>query len=241
MSEKTRHIVPRFEVKSLDDVARTFTGLASTWDLDLGGDVIEQGAFKRTLKNWKQSKRILPLLDSHNGGSVRAVVGKMESAEETDAGLLADFQVIEGPDGEEVFRRVAGGYADGLSIGYSPVKVRYPETEEEKNAGIWRYLTEVKLHEISVCVWPMNPNARIDVSTAKAMLAAAHNEDLDEHDRAELKSLAVQITALLGSDTPEPAPETLAKLEERIRRLDFRRLVTRIDAARHSGGVVLTT
>ena len=105
----SRNLVTRFEVKALDEAERTFGGLAATWDLDLGGDIIEQGAFKRTLKNWKRGKKVLPLLDSHNGGSVRAVVGKLTEAEETKAGLDAEFEVIEGPDGDEVFRRVTIG------------------------------------------------------------------------------------------------------------------------------------
>lgn len=243
MSEK--NLVARFEVKGLDEEARTFSGLAATWDLDLGGDVIEPGAFKRTLKNWKSSKRVLPLLDSHNGSSVRAAVGKLVDAEEAEKGLDATFQVIDGPDGDEVFRRVKGGYVDGLSIGYSAVNVRYPETEAEKNSGVYRYLKEVKLHEVSVVLWPMNPEARIDTATAKALLMAAKNRELTADDRAELKGLAAEINALLetpapGGPPPEPAPEFVQALEAKIRKLQLHGLATRIDSVQHSGSHVLT-
>jgi len=240
MSEK--NLVTRFEVKGLDDEARTFSGLAATYDLDLGGDVIEPGAFKRTLKNWKRSKRVLPLLDSHNGQSVRAVVGKLREAEEVTKGLDATFEVIEGPDGDEVFRRVKGGYVDGLSIGYSAVQVRYPKTEEEQATGVYRFLKEVKLHEVSVVLWPMNPEARIDTATAKALLMAAKDKTLTDDDRAELKSLAAEINVLLraGIATPEePTPEALKALSNRIQRVQLHRLATRIEAARHSGNRVL--
>jgi len=239
MSEK--HLVTRFEVKGLDEEARTFSGMAATWDLDLGGDVIEPGAFKRTLKNWQKSKRVLPLLDSHNGHSVRSVVGKLLEAEEAPKGLAATFEVIDGPDGDEVFRRVKGGYVDGLSIGYSAVQVRYPETEDEKLTGAYRYLKEVKLHEVSVVVWPMNTEARIDTATAKALLMAAKDKDLTDDDRAELKSLAAEIDVLLRDSTKpaEPTPEALKALTERIQRLHLHRLATRIEAARHSGARVL--
>ncbi len=234
--DDSKHIVTRFEVKDLDEDARTFSGLAATWDLDLGGDVIEPGAFKRTLKNWKKGKRVLPLLDSHNGGSVRAVVGKLLDATETTKGLDAEFEVIQGPDGDEVFRRVKGGYVDGLSIGYSAVKVRYPETEEELATGVYRFLKEVKLHEISVVLWPMNTEARIDTTTAKALLMAAKDKHLTDEDRAELKGLASEINALLQASGPgEPAPEMLAAVAAKIQRLTLHRLATRIEAARHSG------
>ena len=232
----SKNLVTRFEVKDLDEEARTFGGLAATWDLDLGGDVIEPGAFKRTLKNWKRSKKVLPLLDSHNGGSVRSVVGKLLEAEETKKGLDAQFEVIDGPDGDEVFRRVKGGYVDGLSIGYSAVKVRYPETPEEQATGVYRYLGEVKLHEVSVVLWPMNPEARIDTATAKALLMAAKDKELTDDDRAELRGLASEIDALLqGRGSGELAPEKLQALEAKIQLLTQRRLATRIEAARHSG------
>jgi HK97 family phage prohead protease len=243
MSEK--NLVTRFEVKGLDEEARTFSGLAATWDLDLGGDVIEPGAFKRTLKNWKSSKRVLPLLDSHNGSSVRAVVGKLMEAEETKGGLEATFEVIGGPDGDEVFRRVKGGYVDGLSIGYSAVNVRYPETEAEQNSGVYRFLKEVKLHEVSVVLWPMNPEARIDTATAKALLMKAKDKTLTTNDRAELESLAKEINVLLGTPatggpTPEPTPEFLEALTAKIQKLHLQGLATRLDRVRHSGSHVLT-
>ena len=243
MSEK--NLVTRFEVKGLDEEARTFQGLAATWDLDLGGDVIEPGAFKKTLKDWASSKRVLPLLDSHNGHSVRAVVGKLTEAEETKGGLESTFEVIDGPDGDEVFRRVKGGYVDGLSIGYSAVAVRYPETEAEQNSGVYRFLKEVKLHEVSVVLWPMNPEARIDTATAKALLMRAKDKTLTDDDRAELKGLAAEISALLrervGDGQPgEAAPELMEALQAKIHRLTLQRVATRIRWVQHSGSHVLT-
>ena len=241
MEHDSKNLVTRFEVKALDDEARTFSGLAATWDLDLGGDVIEPGAFKRTLKNWQRSKRVLPLLDSHNGHSVRSVVGKLLEAEEVTKGLDASFEVIDGPDGDEVFRRVKGGYVDGLSIGYSAVQVRYPETEDELATGVYRYLKEVKLHEVSVVLWPMNPEARIDTATAKALLMAAKDKTLTDDDLAELDGLAAEIDVLRRANTTpgEPTPEALKALSDRIQRLQLHRLATRIEAARHSGSRTL--
>jgi len=223
--KKAQSLVTRFEVKAFDDADRTFSGLAATYDLDLGGDIIEAGAFKRTLKNWQSSKNVLPLLDSHNGHSVRNVVGKMVEGEETDEGLLSTFEVIGGPDGDEIFRRVKGGYVDGLSIGYSAVKVRYPDTEEERQKGIWRYLEEVKLHEVSVVLWPMNPEARIDTASVKAMILALQSSELRDDDRAELKALQSQLRALLAG--PGPAPEVLASIRMKRLRLKLQRLATR--------------
>lgn len=257
MSEhKSRIAFAHLEVKDINTDTHTFTGLASTWDLDLGGDVIRKGAFKRTLRNWKSAKRNVPLVDSHNVyGSVTGVVGQMDNAQETDTGLLGEFSMIPNDTkAEEVFKRIAGGYADGLSIGYRPVKIEYPKTEEERRQGIYRYLDEVKLREVSVVLYPMNPNARIDLSTAKSLLEAAKERDLEEDEVQELKAFHDQIEDLLGDlngktgaegepTTPPLALVDPAKAEDLVSKINdlfATGLDTRISAVRHSARSVLT-
>lgn len=215
-----------FQIKadSMNEEARTFTGLASTWDLDLGGDVIHRGAFKRTLQAWRKAKSVLPLLDSHSAwGTVRAAIGKMLDAEETDEGLVATFEVIDGPDGDEIWRRIKGGYVSGLSIGYRAIKIEQP-SDEERLTGVWRHLKEVALQEVSVVMWPMNPGARIDPGSVKAIVAdiealeaLARDDELTDEQKAELRQLHRKIGALLGAPgevgtpdpeaPPEPTPE----------------------------------
>lgn len=227
---ESKRATTRFEIKadSIDDSSRTFSGLAATWDLDLGGDVIRQGAFKRTLKNWKASKSPLPLLDSHNAYStIRAVVGKLEDAEETADGLIATFEVMDGPDGDEIWRRIKGGYVSGLSIGYRAMKQEAP-SEEERLKGVWRILTEVKLEEISVCVWPMNPGARIDTDSMKSLLTPEALAALSDEEKTTLRAL------LEPAKPAEPeAPAHYEKqdaLKLRLRRLALHRPGTRATA-----------
>lgn len=218
-----------FEVKadSIDDAARSFTGLASTWDLDLGGDVIRKGAFKKTLNDWRKSKRPLPLLDSHSAwGTIRAVVGKVTDAEETDEGLVATFAVMEGNDGDEIWRRVKGLYVTGLSIGYRAIKQEAP-SEEDRLKGVWRILTEVKLEEISVCVWPMNPSARIDADSVKSLLEPGAIEALSDEQRTQLRALLEPAKA----EPPAAAHfEKADALKLRIRLLNLRAAGTRATA-----------
>ncbi len=241
-----KSLLAQFELKEVDEDARTFSGLAATYDRDLGGDVIMPGAFKRTLKAWKSSKRPLPLLDSHNAfSSIRNVVGKMDSAEETKDGLDATFEVIDGPDGDEIFRRVSGGYVDGLSIGYQAIKVKYPETEEERAKGIYRYLHEVKLREVSVVLFPLNEGARIDTTAVKALLIGWMGKDdaMDEEDMAELQALQHHISVLLAKaemdNAPDgPTPEEIEELQGKIALVMATQLATRIDEVQHSAGLL---
>lgn len=228
-----------FEIKAIDEAAHTFTGLASTWTLDYGGDVIRKGAFKRTLDHWKaqQKQRPIPLIDQHNYGSINNIIGKMIDGAETDAGLLATFEMVPGdPASMAAFRRIKGGFVTGLSIGYETKLSTAPSPEEKAN-GIRRYLDEVKLVEVSAVIWGMNADALVDAETAKALLA---KKDLSDDERAELEAVRARIDALLASEEPatdDPveiasaekglAPERLDALRARIVSLKLRRLATR--------------
>ena len=210
------------QIKAVDEEKRQFTGLASTWEKDLGGDVIEQGAFTKTLNEWKSNGKVLPLLDSHKYGSISAVLGKMVEAKETDAGLEATFQLRAGPQGEEAWDLVREGYVDGLSIGYEARGWEKPTDDEEKD-GVWRKLTEVHLVEVSLVQMPMNQGARI--AAVKSALDSMAPEDMSDEDRRTLRELAGRIGALLrpqdskaepepAKDEPEPTAAPEGKQEE---------------------------
>jgi uncharacterized protein len=112
--------VSRFQVKATGEgaTARQFTGLASTWDLDEGGDMILQGAYAETLREWKQSGRVIPLINQHNYYDAKHAIGKLVAAEESSEGLLTTFQLVNSPEGDEFLARIKDGILDGLSIGY---------------------------------------------------------------------------------------------------------------------------
>ena len=150
----------------------SFEGLLATWELDLGGDIIEPGAFKRTLRHWRsKAGRVIPLLDMHDRhSSVTTAVGKLVDAEERKEGLWTKWDMV--PDDERagaVHRRLAGGFVDGMSIGYRPVKFITPSPQEQQ-AGVFRRIKEVHLREGSVVLFPMNEDTRVDESSVKGLL-----------------------------------------------------------------------
>jgi HK97 family phage prohead protease len=245
--EEMKSLVRRFEIKAVDEATRTFEGLVAAYSLDQGGDIILPGAFKRTLSDWKGGKgRIVPLIDSHGRDSIRRVVGKLLEAKEVDGeGLWTRHDIIEGPDGDEIYRRVKGGkngpYVDGLSIGYRAIQIKMPTPEEERT-GIWRYLKEVQLREDSLVIEAMNQDARVDPNTVKAADREAVRRLLAETFSAEdieaLKATDPNLRALLDTqpaDTPDPGVAAAAKelapddprriaLDERLRDLNLRSL-----------------
>jgi uncharacterized protein len=151
-----------FEIKAA--TGRTFSGFASTWDgPDHHGDVIEPGAYTRTIQHWSSATKKLRLLDQHRDDSVLRVLGHVKRMEEVRQGLYAEFQVVESQSGDELLARVKEGLIDSLSIGYS-AKATRPTTSEEKSRGVRRVLTEVQLREISVVLEPANPYALISAA-----------------------------------------------------------------------------
>lgn len=228
---------------SVDTKARQFSGLASTWQKDLGDDVIEKGAFKKTLSEWRKGGRVIPLLDGHDRFSVGSVLGKLAEAQETDEGLETTFELVPAdPIAEGALRRVEGGFITGLSIGYAPVKWE-DQAPADPNAKPWdrtRILKEVKLFEVSLVVFPMNDGARVDASSVKSLIDAARKGTLTPDERAELVALLQPAAATppVGTAQQPPAkePEALPKglapddpkriaLAEQLRRLR-RRAIT---------------
>lgn len=244
----TEHLSVRFEIKAdtLNESERTFQGLASTWALDYGNDQIHPGAYLRTLQHWKDSDRVIPLIDLHGGDTVRRVVGKVIAAEETAEGLLCTFQVIKSDDpsspdadADACWRRIKGRYVTGLSIGYRAV--RYEFEQPEGTTSYWdriRHLYELALVEVSLVIFGMQAGALIDTdsaSAAKSLADALRTGTLTEQHKAELRALLDAPSAPAPDGDPAPpadapkglAPDAHARLQQRLLGIKIRGLTTR--------------
>src|SRR6185312_11688332 len=151
------------DLKTLDDAQGTFSGyLAVFGNEDLGGDVIEQGAFAKTLNDARERKAaqnsayLFPILYQHDD---KAPCGGFIEAHEDSHGLYVKGQLdLDTQLGRETYSGLKKGYLSGMSIGYSTVKHKWQ--------GDVRHLQELALFEGSVVTFPMNPEAQ--VSAVKA-------------------------------------------------------------------------
>jgi HK97 family phage prohead protease len=227
-------LVAPFEVKSVSADGRSFKGLSSTWDEDLGGDVVHKGAFARTLDHWRQSGRTIPLTDGHPelGGpdvsAVRHVLGKMTEGKETGDGFETDFEFV--PDDElanAASRRVKGGFLTGLSITYKPIRF---EREAKAGQRPRRHLYEVKLWSVGLVIHPMNQNSHADPASVKSLLAAARDGTLTDEEKEELRALLDGAPAAKGAAPPEAglAPDDARRIamSDTLRHLKLRSLAT---------------
>lgn len=126
-------------------------GMVSPYDgkPDLGGDIIEAGAYKRTLKQQGNQRT---LLWSHNG---QEPIGTIELTD-GDKGLTTENSAIaKGVQrGKEAGILIGMKAIKGFSIGYQAVKVAYDKGN--------RILKEIALHEVSVVWAPMNTGSTIN-------------------------------------------------------------------------------
>lgn len=136
-----------FELKSVSEDG-TFIGLASTYgNKDLGGDIVDKGAFTKTLS---ERGAEVPILWQHDQ---KVPIGK-GTLSDTPSGLQITGKLSLGTTkGREAYELMKDEVIDGLSIGYDVVK--------QKHAEGARHLQELKLYEVSVVTFPMNEDAQV--------------------------------------------------------------------------------
>lgn len=153
------------EIKEAADDAKgigKFEGYASTFgNMDQGLDVVDQGAFKVTLKS---NKGKFPILADHNWESH---IGYNENAWEDSKGLFVQGGInLQVQKGQEKFALAKQALEldtrMGLSIGFTTVQAK----SDQENPRV-RHLTELKLWEYSFVTFPMNVEAMI--TTAKSL------------------------------------------------------------------------
>jgi hypothetical protein len=153
MEHKLLDVSAELILKS-DEEEGTFTGYASIFgNKDLGGDVVEQGAFVRSLRNRKAKK--VKMLWQHK---TDMPIGVYDRISEDGDGLKVSGRLALGTQGgRDAYELLKMGAIDGLSIGYKadPAKQYYDDRKRK------RHLKEVDLMEISLVTFPMNPKATI--------------------------------------------------------------------------------
>jgi uncharacterized protein len=148
-----------FELKSIDEEQNIFEGYASVFrNVDHHGDVIEPGAFTKTIQERGHKVKVLWQHDPFTP------IGKAIHLEEDNHGLFVRAKIFDTTAGRDAMTLIKGGVIDELSIGYKTIK-----DEWDKERGV-RRIKEVQLFEFSPVTFAANPQA--------AILSAKHENDL---------------------------------------------------------------
>ena len=185
--------------------------LVAAYTRDRGGDVIQRGAFSKTISAWIGSGKQIPLAWDHETGKPENVIGTVDpkTLRETRDGLLAEARLdLEGSaTAREAWRSIKNDSV-GVSFGYL--------SEEESDEDGYRLLKSIDLYEISLTPTPMNADTRVvswksskpePVDDDQAFLANLRQREVEHRQ-------ATEIAALAGTKTTKPhGPVTVARFD----------------------------
>lgn len=149
---------------------RTVTGLAAIFgNVDDGGDIIQKGAFKKTIQEnadrikhlWSHSSYepptavIVGLEEVGKGGLPKEL---KEKYPEATGGLMVTRKYLNTPRGDEILEGLREGAIKEMSFAYDPIQTDFEkiDSETEKGGRLVRILKELRLWETSDVVWGMN-------------------------------------------------------------------------------------
>ena len=153
----------KLDIKNLtdDNGNRSFTGYGSTFgNVDRVGDIVEKGAFHKSLQQHESSGTMPAMLLHHD---MHRPIGVWSSMKEDDYGLAVEGKLTKGVrDADEAYALLKDGALHSMSIGYRVLKEEY-----NKSTGI-NHVHEIALHELSLVTIPAN---------AAAVIGSVKNED----------------------------------------------------------------
>lgn len=197
-----------FELKKEPDADGVFEGYASVFGVvDQGMDVVERGAFTKSLGSGRNVK----MLWQHDSAQP---IGVFDVMQEDERGLFVRGRLLKGiRQSEEAMVLMRAGAIDSMSIGYRVVEAA------EEGGGRIRKLMHVDLFEISLVTFPMLEAAKITAmksittirefegalrdagfskTEAKAIAAEGfkglsdHRDDVDDEPENDAENLALQ-------------------------------------------------
>ena len=202
-----------FEIKAKGNRG-FFKGLASTYELDEGGDRVIAGAFFEDLPKFMENP---VLLFSHQ---LDKPIGSWKMLEEQEKGLYGEAEInLNTQLGKDVYALINDGDLKGLSIGYQT-----KQSDVDKVTGV-RLLIKVRLWEISVVAIPMNQSAWIAGTKIFTGVDLAPKEPeftfkfKHKDDGLKFEDVAVDMYTLLKEKNDCDLEETLKHLADHYKTL----------------------
>ncbi len=192
-----------FDTKQLSEEGDyfTFEGLASTFDRDLVGDIIEPGAFKETIQRSmdraarRGKQALIPALFNHDPSKP---IGRFVELRETDDGLFAKGELRKDSDlaAGTVIPAIKAEAVAAMSIGFF--------IDSKRFEGDTRHIERLTLVEASLVTFPANEGAEVTSYKACGLTV----DELDHMNIREIerhfmdgypvsRKLAVKISAML--------------------------------------------
>lgn len=141
--------------KALDDPQGVFEAIVAVFgNVDRAGDKIVPGAFTRTLAEWGERGRPIPIIFSHEWENLDAHIGEVLEAKEVEQGLYVKGQLdMEEDFAQRVWKRMKRGTLAEFSFAYDVV-------DGKSVNGVYE-LRDLDLLEVGPCLVGMNPDTQL--------------------------------------------------------------------------------
>ena len=210
-----KHLDFGFEVKAVN-ADGTVEGYGSVFGVkDSYSDVIEKGAFQKSIQAHRDAKSMPALLWQHDAAQP---IGIWTDMVEDGNGLkLKGKLAMDTVKGKEAHALLKMGAINGLSIGFLTKQANFDEKTEV------RTLKEVELWEVSLVTFPANTEARVtqvkstdDVRTPKDAERILRDSGFSKADATTFVSCVMR----MGEQRSDSAGSTIeAKAAEKLLRL----------------------
>lgn len=192
-----------FDLESADEKTGEFSGYASVFgNVDDGGDIVDKGAFSKTIV---EDFARIKILSQHD--QCELPIGKPIELREDDKGLYIRGKISNTQKGRDIQTLLKDGVLNELSIGYEAIDY---EIDEENHV---RHLKQIRLWEVSIVTWAMNDQATIDdvKSLAEELRAEAKSGKMSRARLNALKPFIAVVRELVEILSPflephEPEP-----------------------------------
>lgn len=189
----------KFDIKASVD-QNVIEGYAAYFgNIDSYGDIIETGAFSKTLK---ENNNRIKVLWQHD---VNEPIGKPIMMEQDSKGLYIKAKISMTDTGKKAMELMRDGVIDEMSIGYDIIKDEY----KGKN----RMLKELRLWEFSPVTFAANEKAKI--TSAKSFSDLLF--DIKNADKNEIVNAIAKLNELLEQFEPNESVTQKAKEEQDVK------------------------
>lgn len=173
----------KFEMKAIGE--NVIEGYSAYFNnIDSYGDIIESGAFNKTIQENRNRVKVLWQHDTN------MPIGKPIEMYEDSRGLYVKAQISMTDIGKNAMILMRDGVVDEMSIGYDVIKDEYK--------GRNRVLKELRLWEFSPVTFAANEKAKI--TSAKNLNELLY--DIKNADRNEIKNAIQKLNELLAEIEP---------------------------------------
>lgn len=179
------------------DAPGTFEAIVSVFgNVDSYGDVVEAGAFAKTLKTWAAKGRPIPVVWSHQMSDPDNILGEYIAAEETTEGLkMKGVMDLDHPRAARIYKLMQKGLIAEFS--FSGEVMEYDLLEEEEDSWwVGLSIKEVDLWEAGPCFKGANPDTQ---------LISIKSADLTGPLARRIQAQGEQVAKAAEPPAPEPA------------------------------------